>query len=121
MYKIDVNEEKKILYLEFSGYIDSEEALKASKEFSKLNPKSLYRHSVICNISKLHQSTRNARIYLQKHMRELCNISPNGIIRIINNYQGALFFDYAHKLANANYQVLRTSSKEHALELISGT
>lgn len=119
MYKIEVNEERKILFIEFSGYVDNEEALKASHEFKKLTQKGIYQFSIICNISNLQQSTRNARIYLQKHMRELCNLSPNRIIRIINNYNGAMFFDRAHKLSNANYQVQRATSKEHALELIA--
>lgn len=118
MYNFNVDRERKILFIEFSEYIDNSEALEASHEFKEILKKDIKNYIVVCDIGKLKSSTRAARLLLQDYMRKLCNLPPKKIIRIVEQYNGALLFDRAYSLSNSNYRVTKVSSAKKAMEIV---
>lgn len=119
MYRFNIDRKKKIVSIEFSGYVNDREALRASKEFNALIKDGIHGYSIVSDISQLKSSTRIARILLKKQMKNINMQKPREIIRVIDKYSGAMFFDKAFKISKANYKILRIGCKHKAKELIS--
>ena len=119
MVIVKVDEKKNILVLECVGYIPTNEALTAAilfdQEIKKLKPEFV----VLSNIKNLTSSTRQARIILQFAMRKIETLSPKKIIRVVKNYNGALFFDRAEQTAKIEYLIHRVNSEKEASYLLS--
>lgn len=111
MFKFYTKKKGAIFYMEFLGHIEDDEALKAEKVFNSRLEEIRSCRVLVSDISKFNSGTRLTRLILQRCMHTVKELKPKFVVRVIENYFGAVFFDRAYNMAKADYNIYKPSTE----------
>lgn len=118
IYSAEVDLKKRIVFVTLAAEFTIEQSYEAIKDFWTKMAAVGREAFVVCDITRFKSGSRGARVMLQKVMRLVESYEPTAVVRIIDNYTGAMCFDRAYSSLDVKYSVYRVSDKTEAMEIV---